>query len=150
MSIEIDKHVVDFSVFRRIIQSNQLLIGYINYKHAYNTNDKQWLINQIQQLINDNKHLYFEDYVNLTMSELEEKRKTQEISIQTQKLNLSKAEANFKENMDKSIGKLFSINTDINDIDFLNCTFAVSAMLDNIITHSKWMHEQNKHTTGKV
>ena len=41
------------------------IIGYINYKHAYNTNDEQWLINQIQQLINDNKHLYFEDYVNL-------------------------------------------------------------------------------------
>ena len=35
------------------------------YKHAYNTNDEQWLIKQIQQLINDNKHLYFEDYVNM-------------------------------------------------------------------------------------
>lgn len=41
------------------------IIGYINYKHAFNTNDDQWLINQVQKLINDNKHLYFEDYVNL-------------------------------------------------------------------------------------
>ena len=41
------------------------IIGYINYKHAYNTDDKQWLIKQIQQLINNNKHLYFEDYVNM-------------------------------------------------------------------------------------
>ena len=41
------------------------IIGYINYKHAYNTNDEKWMISQIQQIINDNKHLYFEDYVNL-------------------------------------------------------------------------------------
>lgn len=41
------------------------IIGYINYKHAYNTNDEKWLIAQIQQLITENKHLYFEDYVKL-------------------------------------------------------------------------------------
>lgn len=41
------------------------IIGYINYKHAYNTNDEQWLKQVIQQIINDNKHLYFEDYVKL-------------------------------------------------------------------------------------
>ena len=41
------------------------IIGYINYKHAYNTNDEKWLIEQIKQIINDNKGLYFEDYVKL-------------------------------------------------------------------------------------
>ena len=41
------------------------IIGYINYKHAYNTNDETWSIEQIKQIINDNKGLYFEDYVKL-------------------------------------------------------------------------------------
>lgn len=41
------------------------IIGYINYKHAYNTNDEKWLIGQIKQIISVNKGLYFEDYVKL-------------------------------------------------------------------------------------
>lgn len=43
-------------------QSN--IKGYVEYKHAYNTNDKQWLKQVIQQIIDENKDFHFEDVVN--------------------------------------------------------------------------------------
>ena len=38
--------------------------GYVEYKHAYNTNDKQWLKQAIQQIVDENKDFHFEDIVN--------------------------------------------------------------------------------------
>ena len=42
-------------------QSN--IKGYVEYKHAYNANDKQWLKQVIQQIIDENKSYHFEDVV---------------------------------------------------------------------------------------
>lgn len=76
----------------------------LNEQKKANKEAEQTLIDERKKLERDKQD--FEDYINLKMSEIEETRKTNEVNLNAQKLNLSKAEANFKANMDNTLSEL--------------------------------------------
>ena len=86
------------------IKSVNNFMANLNNQKKQNKELEQVIINERKKLEKDKKD--FENFVKLTTAELDTMRKTQEININTQKLNLAKAEVSFKENMDNTLSEL--------------------------------------------
>ncbi len=86
------------------IKSVNNFMADLNTQKKANKELEQAIILERKKLEKDKKD--FENYVNLMNAEFATTKKAQEINFDTQKLNLAKAESNFKENMDNTLAEL--------------------------------------------
>ena len=100
-SVDLDSLIEGLSSDIRNV--NNFMEG-LNEQKKANKEIEKSLVDERKKLERDKQD--FEDYVRRITSELEETKKTNEVILNAQKLNLSKAEANFKENMDNTLSEL--------------------------------------------
>lgn len=82
---------------------NSIISGLKDQKKTNNAKEEA-IIEERKKLEKDKQD--FENYVTLTMNELSEKKKTEEVAIEAAKLELSKAQTNFKDNMDRTLSEM--------------------------------------------